>query len=369
MYTFVINKITMQPFHHYKDDIVKYAAAIIAFYFLILSLVLVSGFLSQFAWLFSAFIQGIIIALIVKPIIDIFTQASINHRVSMLLGYTIFFTIILAIVFLILPPLIDELNMFLGPGIKQIQLNYASLDPLNSFLRQFNSSASISIDQITAPITQNLGSVLSNIGSIATNLVGIVIQFILGLIFSIFLISDGKKLFKQVLKITPKEFKKDYVISIDALMNGFKSFIKIQGISALIYALIIALLLKLFGFDYILLITVLSFLAFLIPGIGGVFALIPPLLLGILFKNNEPLTILFLMLFIFAIQNIILNVIVPKFYGKKLGIHPALVLIVILVSLQVLGIMGVIIAIPIASAIQQIINHNFAQDKMQKASL
>jgi predicted PurR-regulated permease PerM len=352
----------------FNEEIIRIAALVITLYFLVLLLITVSGFLGQFTWLMSALIMAVIIALIVKPIKDFFEKLGLSKGLSISLGYLVFFAIISVIVFLLLPPLVEELNKFLGPGIKQLKEHFPSLDPINNFLKQFNSNASISVDQITKPLIDNLGNVVANLGSIATNVLGIMIQFILGFIFSTFLIADGKKFSKHILKLTPGSLKDDYRVVVNALIDGFRSFIKFQGISAFAYAAIVLLLMNLFGYDYVLICTVLSFLAFLIPGIGAPIALIPPLVLGLLFKGENITLLVVLIVILLVVQNFILNYLMPKFYGKKFGIHPALVLIVILVSLQVFGILGVIVAIPVASAIQQVIA-NFIlnnSEKMQK---
>jgi hypothetical protein len=54
----------------------------------------------------------------------------------------------------------------------------------------------------------------------------------------------------------------------------------------------------------------------------------------------------------FIVQQLENNVIVPKVMGKTVGLNPLIVILVILVGSKIAGIMGAILAVPIATALQ-----------------
>ncbi|HEX9008024.1 MAG TPA: AI-2E family transporter, partial [Patescibacteria group bacterium] len=82
----------------------------------------------------------------------------------------------------------------------------------------------------------------------------------------------------------------------------------------------------------------------IIPLIGPVLAIILPVLVALLV---DPFKALMVGLILFAIQQVIFNIIGPKLLGKAFRLHPAIILISLLIGLKFAGALGAIFAIPI----------------------
>jgi predicted PurR-regulated permease PerM len=108
------------------------------------------------------------------------------------------------------------------------------------------------------------------------------------------------------------------------------------------------LILGLLGFriPYILLLAILAGVTELIPIIGPIVGAIPAVLLGFTVSPGAGLAALALYVVVQQIEN---NVLVPRIVGESIGIHPAVLSVVLIAMGQVFGIIGIILSAPVAA--------------------
>jgi predicted PurR-regulated permease PerM len=93
----------------------------------------------------------------------------------------------------------------------------------------------------------------------------------------------------------------------------------------------------------------------LVPYLGVVLALLPPLLVGV--SQMDSGSILFLIAAVLALHVISLNLIYPKFLGNRLQLNPLTVTISLLFWGWLWGAMGLVLAIPLTAAAKIIFDH------------
>lgn len=93
----------------------------------------------------------------------------------------------------------------------------------------------------------------------------------------------------------------------------------------------------------------------LVPYLGVVLAMAPPILVG--FGQLEPSSLLLVVLCVIAMHLLAMNVLYPKFLGGRLRINPLAVTIALLFWGAVWGAVGLVLAIPITGAIKIIFDH------------
>ena len=102
--------------------------------------------------------------------------------------------------------------------------------------------------------------------------------------------------------------------------------------------------------------------AFLIGVLSGIFELVPfagPIISGAIavlsaFASSPTLALITLLVFL-VIQQIESHVLVPLLTNKVVGLHPVIVIISLLIGAQAAGLWGVIIAVPAAAVLQEVI--------------
>jgi predicted PurR-regulated permease PerM len=109
---------------------------------------------------------------------------------------------------------------------------------------------------------------------------------------------------------------------------------------------------------YTILIGISAGLFNLIPFIGPVMGMIPAVILYLITDQTMPIHILyvFLIIGVFAIVQLIDNLVVsPYIMGGSVGLHPMLIIILVLLGASVGGILGMLFAVPIAAILKVVI--------------
>ncbi|MCU0506727.1 MAG: AI-2E family transporter, partial [Chloroflexi bacterium] len=94
----------------------------------------------------------------------------------------------------------------------------------------------------------------------------------------------------------------------------------------------------------------------LLPIIGPIISAIPAVILG---ATVSPLALVAVFLLYLAIQQLENTFLVPKIQGDAVELHPAAVLFVIVLGGAVYGLLGAILAVPIAAAARDVYRHFF----------
>jgi len=96
----------------------------------------------------------------------------------------------------------------------------------------------------------------------------------------------------------------------------------------------------------------LSGLLAMVPMLGPIFGIIPPIFIAFIV---DPFKALIVFIILILVQQLIFNIWGPRLIGRKFSIHPVIVLLSFVIGLRVAGIMGAILAIPILGIISLII--------------
>lgn len=121
------------------------------------------------------------------------------------------------------------------------------------------------------------------------------------------------------------------------------------------------LLLQLLGFEtkYILLLAIIAGVTELIPILGPILGAIPAVLIALL-GTDDPLrnTLAVLALYI-IIQQLENNFLVPRIVGESVGVHPAILTVVLIAMGQVFGLVGVILSAPLAAVARDLFVYSY----------
>jgi predicted PurR-regulated permease PerM len=158
-----------------------------------------------------------------------------------------------------------------------------------------------------------------------------------------------ERLWLSLLPATQRKQTRDIWRTIEPEMGAYVRGLVIQG---LLVGVLLSLGYRIIGSDYPVSLALAGVLASLIPVIGGALAVIPPLLIG--FLTNFPIGI-FTALYTIIIF-IILGRISPRLF-KRSWDNPISTLVIFIALANVFGLLGVIIAPPIAAVSQILWNY------------
>lgn len=198
------------------------------------------------------------------------------------------------------------------------------------------------------------GVFLGSVASIAAFIVAVA-----GLPFWIFYtLSDSPKLMRGLHEAVPSGFRSAVFTIIGILGDVFGAWARGVALIAVIVGIPFFIGFTLFGIwidpdigDYALLFAIVLAISELIPVIGPILALIPILLITAVVAG-PPGVVAVLILFV-VIEQVDGAVIQPKIQGHELDLHPAIILPALVVGSALAGLMGAILALPLAAAARQ----------------
>jgi predicted PurR-regulated permease PerM len=258
------------------------------------------------------------------------------------------FLLILATLGLFLGPIIlrqaNELLIRLPDWLKSGQQQLQSLENWAE-AQQLPIDLSNTYSQLIERLTSILRSLTSQIIGLIFNTIGSIVNVFLTLVFSIFLVLRGESLWNGILSWFPNQWDRQIR---ESLPNNFERFIAGQVILATIIGiaqttslLILRVpLAQLFGFGI--------GAASLIP-FGGTTAILTVSLL--LALNNFWLGVKVLVVAI-MINQVCENVLGPRILGELTGLNPVWMLISLDLGVRIGGVLGLLVAVPIASFIK-----------------
>ncbi len=177
---------------------------------------------------------------------------------------------------------------------------------------------------------------------IASGIATLLIDLVLVLILSYYITLDSARISMRILEILPESWRADTVRFFTIVNHTFGGFLRAQLIQGIIYGLATAVVMSALGLDYIALASVIAAIIVLVPIIGSVLGVIPPLLIAII---DKPDSILLMLVILAVVQQVLFNV----------GLHPLLVFAAILVGATVAGGWGILFGIPIAGVVASVL--------------
>ena len=128
-------------------------------------------------------------------------------------------------------------------------------------------------------------------------------------------------------------------------------FIRARLLEAFIVGLITGVGLQMISFPYALLLGLFAGLMNLIPYVGPAIGFMPALLIGLV--HGMDLMNIMMLISIYVIAQVIDNVLlIPVLVARMMKLHPVTVVVVVIAGAQFMGILGMVISIPVANAIQ-----------------
>ena len=268
--------------------------------------------------------------------------------------------IIFIAIYMVLPELINCIASFVAliPGLVDRVVNYVQeeqlmerIPALQEALNSLNSENIIhTVEQLYNTFKGNLGgavgSIVSAISSVFTAVIGIVV----GVIFSVYVMLDKEKLIAQSKTLLVTYFPKRaerllYIIKV--LNESFHHFIVGQCTEAVVLGVLCIIGMLILRIPYAVMIGVFIGFTALIPIAG---AYIGGIVGAVMILTESPLKALEFIIFILILQQIEGNLIYPKVVGKSIGLPGIWVLAAITIGGGIMGIPGMLIAVPLFSA-------------------
>ena len=317
-----------------------------------IGLVVLFYVLSKLKWLFIYFSFALMLAYFFDPLYKFLLNKKAPKVLAIIVVFGIIIALLILTIFFLIPSVINQLNILyneIPKFINSYQTLILSLEPqLSRFIdpADVESLLKENLSELQKSIlgfSQTIIIYLSNIVSSITFGIVIVPLILFYLMRDIFIFKENLYIF--VSKKNKKEFK-EVLEEIDNIISGF---IRGRIIVCFIVGTLIGIGLYFLNLKFALIIGVVSGVFNFIPYLGPIVGVV----LALIFALGSPWWTLLMIVVLFVLVNqleaIYLN---PNILGKGLGLHPLTVILSMLICGQLLGILGVLVAVPLAAILK-----------------
>jgi len=309
--------------------------------------------LKELQSIFLPFFIAAIIAILFEPFYEWLKSKKIPGPISL---------IIVVIVIILLSNItslfvLTSITSFQGKIPEYVEKGSIMISKFTGYFSQYEFLRGIDLSGIvtTEKLTQYASGVISSIVNLFAN-------FILILIYIIFLISEIGSIKKRILSAFSSSRARQIADTLSDIFQDVRKYILGKTLINLSHGLFVTAILWIFGVDFFLVWGFLAFLMAFIPNIGSLISTILPFTISLIQFEGEytkPIIILVLMI---VSANIVGNIIEPKVLGDKLNLSPILLLFSLIFWGYLWGIVGMILSVPIMSMIKIVLS-KFEQTK------
>lgn len=293
--------------------------------------------------------------------------ARLRRPVCMLAAYISLLAIVTVIVWLILPELVDCVELLISqlPGAMESAIAYLATIP---FLSEelINTLSAIDwqskLGDIMNVVSSGVGNVMNMVISTVSSVFSAIITGFMAVIFSIYLLIGRDRLQGQCKRLMahylPKRFYERSIYVLDVLNHAFRRYITGQCIEAVILGALCALGMLVLRLPYATMIGTLIAFTALIPVAG---AYIGAAVGAFMIAMVSPMQAVVFLIFLVILQQLEGNLIYPKVVGSSLGLPGIWVLAAVVIGGGVMGVLGMLLGVPLAAAAYTLLKNDMAK--------
>lgn len=322
----------------------------------------VTAAISYILYLLAGFLLPILLAIglafLLYPVVDAISQIRMAHGmiklswavaiVLALLAFCIF--IVVAIGFIILP-LFGQMNEFIqklplaamkssmGGGLEAMLENPASIPVLPS---NFNMLFEDLVNWAMGFVSVLLRNLLKSSMEIFQNLIGMIIVPFL----SFYFLKDWRDLRRMVINLFTVEAQPKAERIINEIGKTLSAYVRGLGKLSLISGFCIAIGNMILGIELPLVLGFWAILAETVPVVGPLMGAVPAIFIA---YGQSPEAAFNVALFYLVYYQIDANILLPRVMGKKVDVHPVVLIISLLIGAKLFGILGMVFAVPVAA--------------------
>lgn len=350
----------------YKKTIEVDTKTFVRFWLVILAL----GLIGLFIWkaLSGLIIVGIAIflAIAIQPLAARISRLlkKDNSSLSSVMAYGIIIVILAVIISVIVPVVIDESVQFVRQLPETFENTIGGWDEINNFgqtlgIENLQEEILNGVKSFSNNFVSNFGNVLvTSVGAIANIATNIVLVLVLTLLFAI----EGPGLVNQFWAAISNKRNKTSIHAWQRLSSRIAGVIStymskqvtVAVLDGAVTTVAVWILSMTCGFSGSLALPMglIALIFYLIPMFGPIISCV---LITLLLLFSSPIAAAIFLIFYIIYEQIENNFIAPKLQGDALNLPTALVLTAIIIGMYMFGLIGAIIAIPIAGCIKVIL--------------
>ncbi len=286
---------------------------------------------------------AVILSSAFDPWVDWLQKLKFPRAISILIIYVIMIGILSLAIVLIVPPVVEQL----GQLAKNLPFYY---DRLLGGISKITEGGFVqpSLPAVLKTFSANLGGATKSIFSTLTGIFGGLISFVMVLVIVFYITVEENLIKRTIYALIPDQDRKHISDLVDRMQKKMGMWLRGQLALMLAVGILTYIGLTILGVKYALILAIIAGLLEVIPFIGPWLSAVPAILIG--FSDSLTKVVLIALLYL-VVQQLENNIIVPKVMQKAVGMNPIIVITAVLVGAKLGGVVGALLAVPVAAVI------------------
>jgi len=344
------------------ESVVKATIAI----FLLIALVQVLGMIKS---IIIIFLVALFLSATINPAVDKLHDRKIPRPLGVIIIYILVVGVFVIMFSNLVPIIADQIGQLATSVRGMIQNLMTNPDPDSWFMEQLQPLADQiwrNVDQadVISHISNTLKGIASQLTNFAGNAIGAIFtifngifNLLLVLIITFFMVVNKKHTSEFFYSLFPHRYSAYISLKSKQISTRIGEWIRGQLLLAIAMGVLTFVIFSIIGINYALTLALLSALAEFIPYLGPLITFSSAVLIAL---NQDPVLVLWLIPAYAAMQFLEGNLLVPLIVGRAVGLNPIVVIFALLSGATIgfhiggsfgLGLVGMIIAVPIANII------------------
>lgn len=322
-------------------------------------------FLFEIRDIIYIFLAALFLSAAFGPFVDKLEEYRLPRWLSIIFIYIITFTAVTVLIIAFIPILTEQVPRLISSILNWVRDNIGIetaamqeyLDSIEDFI--INLGKDIKKEDISAGL-----DALNNFGQNALTILSVVaggvFTFVMLLVLTFFMVVEKDSIGDFFYSLLPSKYSSYASNKVKLVQGGIGDWLRGQILLSLVIGAMTYIGLMILGMPYAITLAILAGMTEFIPYLGPIIAAVPAVLIG----ANEPGYMwAYVIILYIVIQQVENNFAVPVIMEKSVGLSAIVVIFAMLVGEHFFGIPGIIIAVPVAAAVQLFVRDYTEMDK------
>jgi putative permease len=303
---------------------------------------------------------ALLIAMVLDPLVDRMESRGWSRLKSALLIYLAFFTFLIGTLVLAVPPLISQTTTITNSVSSILPTDMDTGNPnqmrvrLQKMMKKLHAEPWVQnvVVHTSSQISQAFNSASAWFGRVAQAALSNLLWVVIIPLVSFYALKDLHLIYARLLMLIPRDQRTNAQDIINKISAIFVQYLRGLMIVCALNGVATAVVLSLFGVPNALGLGGISGVLYTVPYLGPGLTIL--LIGGFSFMAHKA-TLVIVIAMVILHSLIFDQIITPRVLGQHVGLHPILSIVALLAGGSLLGILGMILAVPLAATLQMIV--------------
>ncbi len=313
------------------------------------------------------YVLGLVLAYLVLPIVN-WLDVHMPHRLqerrvarplAILLVYFVGLVVVIGAIAFLVPIVRDQVEELWADRDRLVRV---ASDLISDLAERYHrdvpdrlkQALEENVSQISGRVAEVVQSGLTRTISAVTSTISFVLGFIVIPFWLFYILNDQAEVSAGLMSLVPQRFEADVRNLLRISDDIFSAYIRGQLLLCLFVGAIATVGLMLVGVPYALVLGLVAGMFEVIPFIGPLLGAVPGVIVAAL--DSWP-TAAWAVVVFFVIQQVENLLLVPRISGRSVRLHPAFVMVVLVVGNEAAGLWGMLLAVPVTALIRDVFKY------------